>query len=139
MKWEDKLLGRKFTLVTDHKGLEYFKTQPILSPRQVRWWEYLSRFNYDTIHVDGDRNRVADALSRYYKYDTVEGKHPDKEFVKADEILIVIREVSAYMQLCSPRDDRSSAKGPWLSGGAYMLIILSIPIVIMFISLLVLS
>ena len=32
MKWEDKLLGRKFTLVTDHKGLEYFKTQPVLSP-----------------------------------------------------------------------------------------------------------
>ena len=32
MKWEDKLLGQKFTLVTDHKGLEYFKTQPILSP-----------------------------------------------------------------------------------------------------------
>ena len=32
MKWEDKLLGQKFTLVTDHKGLEYFKTQPVLSP-----------------------------------------------------------------------------------------------------------
>ena len=27
MKWEDKLLGHKFTLVTDHKGLEYFETQ----------------------------------------------------------------------------------------------------------------
>ena len=26
MKWEDKLLGKKFTVVTDHKGLEYFKT-----------------------------------------------------------------------------------------------------------------
>ena len=26
MKWEDKLLGRKFILVTDHKGLEYFET-----------------------------------------------------------------------------------------------------------------
>ena len=36
MKWEDKLLGRKFTVVTDHKGLEYFKTQPNLSPRQTR-------------------------------------------------------------------------------------------------------
>ena len=32
MKWEDKLLGWKFTLVTDHKGLEYFKAQPVLSP-----------------------------------------------------------------------------------------------------------
>ena len=82
-----QILGRKFTLVTDHKGLEYFKTQLILSSRQVRWWEYLSCFNYDTIHVDGDRNRVADALSRYYEYDTAEDKHPDKEFVKADEVL----------------------------------------------------
>ena len=53
MKWEDKFLGRKFTVVTDHKGLEYFKIQPNLSPRQTRWWEYLSRFNYNTIHVDG--------------------------------------------------------------------------------------
>ena len=53
----------------------------------MRWWEYLSRFNDDTIHVDGDRNRVADALSRYYKYDTAEDKHPDKEFVKADKVL----------------------------------------------------
>ena len=54
MKWEDKLLGQKFTLVTDHKGLEYSKTQPILSLRQTQWWEYLSHFNYNTIHVNGD-------------------------------------------------------------------------------------
>ena len=53
----------------------------------MRWWEYLSHINYDTIHVNGDRNRVADASSRYYEYDTVEDKHPDQEFVKADEIL----------------------------------------------------
>ena len=65
MKWEDKHLGRKFTVVTDHKGLEYFKTQPNLSPRQTRWWEYLSRFNYNTIHVDGTQNQVADSLYVY--------------------------------------------------------------------------
>ena len=41
MKWEDKLLGQKFTMVTEYKGLEHFKTQPILSPRQTQWWEYL--------------------------------------------------------------------------------------------------
>ena len=32
IKWEDKLLGQKFTLVTHHKGLDYFKIQPVLSP-----------------------------------------------------------------------------------------------------------
>ena len=36
MKWEDKLLGCRFTLVTDHKDLEYFKTQKNLLDRQVQ-------------------------------------------------------------------------------------------------------
>ena len=53
MKWENKHLGRKFMVVTNHKGLEYFKIQPNLLPRQTRWWEYLSFFNYNTIQVDG--------------------------------------------------------------------------------------
>ena len=87
MKWEDKLLGRMFTVVTNHKGLEYFKTQPTLSLRQTRWWEYLSRFNYNTIHVDGTQNQVADSLSHYYEYNTIEDKYPNSEFVKVDEIL----------------------------------------------------
>ena len=87
MKWEDKLLGQKFTLVTDHKGLEYFKTQLILSPRQTQWWEYLSHFNYTTIHVNGEWNRVADALSRYFEYNTIENKIPNNNFIKANEIL----------------------------------------------------
>ena len=83
----DKLLGRKFTVVTDHKGLKYFKTQPNLSLRQTRWWEYLSHFNYNTIHVDGTWNQVADSLSHYYEYNTIEDEYPNGEFVKADEIL----------------------------------------------------
>ena len=62
MKGEDKLLGRKFTVVADHKGLEYSMTQPNLWPRQTRWWEYLSCFNYNTIHVDGMWNQVADSF-----------------------------------------------------------------------------
>jgi len=63
MKWEDKLLERKFTLVTDHKGLEYFKTQKNLSDHQVQWWEFISHFNFDIIHVDSVKNKVADCLS----------------------------------------------------------------------------
>ena len=77
MKWEDKLLGRKFTLVTDHKGLEYFETQKNLSDRQVQWWEFLSRFNYTIMHIDGVDNKVADCLSRYYENDTSEDNHSE--------------------------------------------------------------
>ena len=33
MKWEDKLLGRKFTVVTDHKGIEYFKNDNTIASR----------------------------------------------------------------------------------------------------------
>ena len=53
----------------------------------MRWWEYLSQFNYDTIHVNRERNHVADTLSYYYEYDTVKDIHPDKEFVKDNEVL----------------------------------------------------
>ena len=67
MKWEDKLLGCKFTLVMDHKGFKYFETQKNLSDRQVQWWEFLSCFNYTIMHVDGVDNKVVDCLSCYYE------------------------------------------------------------------------
>ena len=84
MKWEDKLLGRKFTLVTDHKGFEYFKTQKNLLDRQVWWWEFLSCFNYTIMHVDGVDNKVADGLSRYYENDMSENNHSENTYVNAD-------------------------------------------------------
>ena len=55
--------------------------------RQTRWWEYLSHFNYNTIHVDGTQNQVADSLSYYYEYNTIEDKHPNSEFIIADKLL----------------------------------------------------
>ena len=82
MKWEDKLLGCKFTLVTDHKGLEYFETQKNLSDRQVQWWEFL--VNYTIVHVDGIDNKVPDCLSRYYENDTSEDNHWENTYVNAD-------------------------------------------------------
>ena len=72
MKWEDKLLGHKSTLVTNHKGLKYFETQKHLLDQQVRWWEFLSHFNFNTIHVDGAENKIADCLSCYFENDTGE-------------------------------------------------------------------
>ena len=84
MKWEDKLLGCNFTLVTDHKGLEYFKTQKNLSDRQVQWWEFLSHFNYTIMHVNGIDNKVVDCLSCYYENDTSEDNHLENTYVNAD-------------------------------------------------------
>lgn len=72
LKWEDKLIGRKFTVVTDHKALEFFLKQRKLSGRQARWAEYLSRFNFEIMYVKGSENIIADSLSQYYKSDTVD-------------------------------------------------------------------
>ena len=84
MKWEGKLLGCKFTLVMDHKGLKYSKTQKNLSDRQVQWWEFLSHFNYTIMHIDGIDNKVADCLSRYYENDTSDDNHSENTYVNAD-------------------------------------------------------
>jgi len=67
MKWEDKLLGFKFTIVTDHEALGYLKTQQKLSSRQVRWLDYMSRFDTTIVYIKGTENKVVDCLSTYYE------------------------------------------------------------------------
>ena len=104
MKWEDKLLGHKFTLVTDHKGLEYFKTQKNLSDRQVQCWEFLSHFNHTIMHVDGIDNKVVDCLSCYYENDTSEDSHSENTYVNADIRLDPdgkLLPTDRYMELCA--------------------------------------
>lgn len=87
MSWEDKLIGYPFTVVTDHESLKHFKTQPKLSPRQARWYSFLSRFDYETLYIDGDTNTVADAFSRYYHSLDQNEKVDIHEYVKADRRL----------------------------------------------------
>ncbi|KAG8719335.1 hypothetical protein FRC09_011299 [Ceratobasidium sp. 395] len=84
LKWEDKLLGRKFQVRTDHNSLRWLKTQPDLSRRQVRWLEYLSRFDYKIDYVSGESNVVADALSRRYESDEPDEVRNPHEYVNAD-------------------------------------------------------
>jgi hypothetical protein len=53
------------TLVTDHHPLTYLNTQPHLSPKQVRWSQYLSTFMpFKWEYIPGRLN-VADPLSRH--------------------------------------------------------------------------
>ncbi|GJE97660.1 polyprotein [Phanerochaete sordida] len=63
------LYGARFRILTDHKGLEFIKTQKNLSPRQVRWLETLSVFDFEVQYIPGETNILADALSRMYAAD----------------------------------------------------------------------
>ena len=58
--------GRTFHILTDHKPLIYsLRTNSNrYSPRQVRHLDFVSQFTADLRHVKGDKNPVADALSR---------------------------------------------------------------------------
>ena len=40
--WHHHLIGRKFILMTDNKGLKYMLDQPNLNARQARWIAFLS-------------------------------------------------------------------------------------------------
>jgi hypothetical protein len=61
------LLGREFTLRTDHKALESL-LQRHWSKRESgkfgRWFNRLAIFKYKVEHIRGSDNKVADALSR---------------------------------------------------------------------------
>ncbi|MCO5611700.1 hypothetical protein L7F22_065958 [Adiantum nelumboides] len=69
--WKHYLLGTPFILRTDHQSLKYFMTQTKLSDKQMRWANFLSRFNFHIAHFAGKHNQVADALSRRPKVNAV--------------------------------------------------------------------
>ena len=66
------MLGRKFTIVSDHHSLKFLQTQPQLSRRQARWLELLAEFDFELVHCLGKSNVVADALSRLNKIEVQE-------------------------------------------------------------------
>ncbi len=84
MKWEDKLMGYRIHVITDHQVLEFFKTQAHLTGRQMRWMDYMSCFNFDITYIKGENNKVADCLSQYYENDTWDKSHNVQEYVRAD-------------------------------------------------------
>ena len=83
-KWEDKLIGRKIRIVTDHESLKYLNDKSQLTYRQVRWTQYLGRFEFSIEHVPGKLNVVADALSRWYLAIPRSQHVPEYNYVSAD-------------------------------------------------------
>lgn len=63
--WDAELRGcGRFTVLTDHKNLEYFMVKRPLSERQARWNETLSRYRFSMVYRRGRDAIVPDALSR---------------------------------------------------------------------------
>jgi len=60
------LHGTAFTMRTDHKALTHLMTQRDLSPRQHRWLDVLSEFDFTIEYIPGETNGFADVLSRIY-------------------------------------------------------------------------
>ena len=58
------LIGRTFTIVTDHKPLTWMFNVKDLSPRLLRWRLLLEEFHYTIEYKAGKKNVNADALSR---------------------------------------------------------------------------
>jgi hypothetical protein len=61
--WRCYLDGSKFTIFSDHEPLSYLRTKATLLPRQVRWSQFLERFDYIWEYRPG-RINAADPLSR---------------------------------------------------------------------------
>ncbi|KAM4063649.1 reverse transcriptase (RNA-dependent DNA polymerase) [Hirsutella rhossiliensis] len=64
-QWEPELRAvEHFKILTDHKNLRYFYSERRLTERQVRWSEFLSRFQFELEWRPGRKGGLPDALSR---------------------------------------------------------------------------
>ncbi|KDR23651.1 Retrovirus-related Pol polyprotein from transposon 17.6, partial [Zootermopsis nevadensis] len=59
------VLGRKFQIVTDHRGLVWIFNVKDPSSRLIRWKLQLEEYDYEIQYRAGKRNCNADSLSRY--------------------------------------------------------------------------
>jgi hypothetical protein len=71
-KWQIYFLGRKFVIRTDNYALTFLKTCRPSNSRLIRFMLYLQQFDYETEHVKGSENFLADFLSRF-------PQNPDRE------------------------------------------------------------
>ena len=56
--------GLPVKVLTNHKGIEYFMSTKKLTPRQVRYAEFLSEFNFVISYQNGKKNDKVDAFTR---------------------------------------------------------------------------
>ena len=85
--WRHYLIGRRFTVETDHQSLRHIWTSNKLLGREARWIERLADYHFVIRYVRGETNVVADSLSRlgYNRLnDDKDRSEPESEPAAAD-------------------------------------------------------
>ena len=100
--WRHYLSGRKFTLLTDHNSLKHFKTQPLLSGRQSRWKDVIANFDFDIEYIQGEKNVVADGLSRRSDH------APSSSLLPTSSSVNTLRCCTGYLNMVVVTRDHSS-------------------------------
>lgn len=59
MKLRTYLLGNKFIIETDHKGLTFLNSTQFLNARLIRWSLFLQQYDFDVIYIRGGDNIMA--------------------------------------------------------------------------------
>ena len=117
------LYGRRFTILTDHKPLQYIlgpKTAiPTLAAQRLqRWAVVLSAFDYDLWHIRGTENSVADALSRL-PLSTTCSDHADAVYnistLKLDNMPVIARDIAAATKGNTVLLSGVAAREEWLA------------------------
>ena len=68
------LLGRPFTIQTDHRALKWMDRLKETNSRLTRWSLALQEFQFKVEHRSGNKNANADALSRIHQSSLVQKK-----------------------------------------------------------------
>jgi len=65
-QWRHFLEGARhpITIYTDHKNLTFPRKPEMLSQCQIRWYEFLSRFEFNIVNRSGKKSSKPDLLSR---------------------------------------------------------------------------
>ena len=93
--------GRSFTVYTDHKPITYAfrKKNQQCSPRQFRLLDFISEFTTDILHIFGEDNIVADALSRINELESTLNYEALAPSQQEDDELQSYRENNSALQL----------------------------------------
>jgi hypothetical protein len=65
-RWRPYLLGRRFTIKTDHQSLKHLLEQRVMTPTQQKWLIKLLGYDFSIDYRAGSDNVVADAFSRQF-------------------------------------------------------------------------